>query len=124
MIYLDTHVLIWLFDNDLKLFTPRGIQHIEDHTLRVSPMVRLELQYLYKLGKISTPASEILFSLMRKIGIRECELPFGDVVTEAINLNWTRDPFDRLIVAQSILGSGQLLTKDRHLLENAPNTFW
>jgi len=124
MIYLDTHVLVWLFDNDLKRFTQTGLRQIEDNPLRISPMVRLELHYLHTLEKISTPASEILDFLMRSIGLRECDLPFGDVISEAMRLQWTREPFDRLIVAQSLLGSGQLLTKDRHLLENAPNSFW
>lgn len=124
MIYLDTHVLIWLFDNELKRFTKQGLHQIEENPLRCSPMVRLELQYLHTLEKISAPASEILEFLRRTIGLTECDLPFGDVVTAAMRLHWTRDAFDRLIVAQSLVGSGQLLTKDRHLLENASNSFW
>lgn len=124
MIYLDTHVLIWLFDNDLKRFTRKGLQEIEENPLRFSPMARLELQHLHEIDKISVPAAEILAFLRQAIGLLECPLPFGEVVMAAMKLHWTRDAFDRLIVAQSLTGAARLLTKDRHLLENAPNTFW
>jgi PIN domain nuclease of toxin-antitoxin system len=124
MIYLDTHVLVWLFANDQKQFTPAGLYNIEHESLLVSPMVRLELHYLHEIKKISVAPSEILDFLMRTLGLRECTLPFGDVVAESVHLRWTRDPFDRLIVAQSLVGAGKLLTKDRNLLAHAPNAFW
>lgn len=42
-----------------------------------------------------------------------CDLPFIDVVRRALALSWTRDPFDRLIVAQAAVRQAPLVTKDR-----------
>lgn len=124
MIYLDTHVLVWLYAKNLKAFTPEGLQQIEDQPLRFAPIVRLELHYLHEIKKISVEPGEIIDFLLRSVGLRECTLPYGDIIAESIHLRWTRDPFDRLIVAQSRLASSKLLTKDRNILQHAPNAFW
>ena len=38
------------------------------------------------------------FPWEEKRGLRVCDLPFRDVVAEALKEAWSRDPFDRLIV--------------------------
>lgn len=124
MIYLDTHVLIWLYANNLKPFTASGLHQIENNPLLYAPITRLELHYLHEIQKISTEPGEIIDFLRRSIGLRECALPYADVVVASVQLRWTRDPFDRLIVAQSKLASAKLLTKDRNILQHAENAFW
>ena len=124
MIYLDTHVLVWLYANNLNAFTESGLKHIEDHSLRFAPIIRLELHYLYEIQKITVEPAEIIDGLRRSIGLMECSHLFSDVVAESIHLRWTRDPFDRLIVAQSKIASAKLLTKDRNILHHAENAFW
>jgi PIN domain nuclease of toxin-antitoxin system len=37
------------------------------------------------------------------------------VVTQAMPLSWTRDPFDRLIVATAILHRAPLVTRDERI---------
>jgi PIN domain nuclease of toxin-antitoxin system len=53
-----------------------------------------------------------------------CDLPFDQVVRKASEFSWTRDPFDRLIVAQSVCRNSRLLTKDRGIRKHAPLAFW
>jgi PIN domain nuclease of toxin-antitoxin system len=46
------------------------------------------------------------------IQIEMCPKPFSSVVTKALELKWTRDPFDRLITSQAAIDDSKLLTKD------------
>ena len=46
------------------------------------------------------------------------------LVMEAIAQSWTRDPFDRIIVANAICAESQLLTKDANILGNYKNAVW
>ena len=42
----------------------------------------------------------------------------------SIQQDWTRDTFDRLIVAQAKTRDASLLTKDRTILEHYPHAVW
>ena len=56
MIYADTHVVAWLYAGRPDLIPPRARRLIEDNPLLVSPMVALELEYLFETGRTSEPA--------------------------------------------------------------------
>jgi PIN domain nuclease of toxin-antitoxin system len=87
-------------------------------------MVQQELQYLKEIGRITAESALIIESLNYSIGLEVCQLPFAQIVTEAITQDWTRDPFDRLIIAQSRVRKTPLLTKDRTILEKYTLAFW
>jgi PIN domain nuclease of toxin-antitoxin system len=46
------------------------------------------------------------------------------LVEAATKLDWTRDPFDRMISAQAIVAGAPLLTADRTILANLPLATW
>lgn len=125
MIYLDTHVVVWLHASGERLLSEAGIRRIEAaDEIRISPMVRLELQYLFEIGRVAQPASLVLDALQATLGLRTCDAPFPAVARAAERESWTRDPFDRMIVAQAALREAPLLTKDRTLHEHYDRAFW
>jgi len=124
MIYLDTHVLVWLFAGDTKKLTSEGTKLINENELFISPIIQLELQYLLEIKRVTQPAEIILKDLAKSIGLKTCQKPFENVINESIKQNWTRDPFDRIIVAQAALDKTLLLTKDKTILENYKNSCW
>ncbi len=124
MIYLDTHVAVWLYDARLDSFPARAKQLLEENDLRLSPMAILELQYLHEIKRITVEAPLIVEYLMATINLQICPLPFHRVVIEALDINWTRDPFDRLIVAQTRAGRGRLLTKDNNIHTHTDLAVW
>lgn len=67
-------------------------------------MVVLELEYPYEMERLKTPAAQILEYLESALDLGICLLPFHRLVMEALDMKWTRDPFDRLIVAQARAG--------------------
>lgn len=124
MIYLDTHVVLWLYEGLIKKLPKAASQAIDENDLLISPIVRLELQYLHEIKRSTKPAGTILADLRAQIGVTVCDLPFDQVVRKASEFSWTRDPFDRLIVAQSLCRNSRLLTKDRGIRKYAPLAFW
>ncbi|MFU8780874.1 MAG: type II toxin-antitoxin system VapC family toxin [Kiritimatiellia bacterium] len=124
MIYLDTHVVVWLYAGQIGLLSPMAVERIEAEDLYISPIVQLELAYLREIDRLTVDSALIIESLSQQIGLTFCNLPFASVILESIQQSWTRDPFDRVITAQAIAGNAHLLTKDRHILEHCPLAIW
>lgn len=124
LIFLDTHIVCWLFEARLDLLSKESLAAIENGLLRISPMVSLELQYLHEIGRITQPANNVLTALAGDIDLRISETPFTDIVAKAQNLNWTRDPFDRLIVAETLVVGGLLVTRDEKIRTHASCAVW
>lgn len=124
MIYLDTHVVVWLYAALTDKLSDKATEAIETNQLLISPMVQLELQYLREIDRITANSALIVETLGCSIGLKICDQSFMHTVIEAIDLSWTRDPFDRLIVAQSHARNIPLLTKDKNILKNCALAFW
>jgi PIN domain nuclease of toxin-antitoxin system len=119
MIFLDTHVVVWLYQGRTDLLSKRVGTIIEkEDDIYISPIVLLELQYLFEIGRIIKPAQVVVEALVRDIGLKMAEDGFAEVVEQSLSENWTRDPFDRLIVAQARKNTALLISKDRLILEN------
>jgi len=123
-IYLDTHVVVWLFSGEIEKLSDKAIKIIEESELLISPMVALELEFLYEIGRLNYKSKDILSSLSQSIDLKVCNLSFAKIALEATKHNWTRDPFDRLIVASAICNSSILLSRDRKILDNYNMAVW
>ena len=124
MIFLDTHVVIWLYARLFDKLSSLATKLINDNDLYYSPMVKLELKYLYEIERISEEPNPILNALETEIGLRIREVELGHLVDHSMQFDWTRDPFDRLIVTQSKLEEAFLLTKDETILRNFELARW
>lgn len=117
-LYLDTHIAIFLFMGAKQRLSARALKLIESEEIRISPMVFLELQYLYEIGRLKQPPDKVVGYLEARLDLRQCNIPFPRVAQFAANETWTRDPFDRIIVAQARLGEHRLLSLDEAILQN------
>lgn len=124
VMYLDTHVVAWLYSGETDRLPEVAREAIEKHNLLISPAVVLELRYLYETGRILEDAGPIVERLIATIGLAVVDRGFLHVVQEAVRQDWTRDPFDRLIVAQAIMDKSLLLTKDREMRKHYTLAFW
>ncbi len=97
---------------------------IESEAPFVSPMVELELTYLFEIRRVTEPAAAPLTALRRTIGLDIADAPLADVAGAATGLSWTRDPFDRLISAHAIVANAPLLTADETILQHLPLATW
>ena len=125
IIYIDTQVAVWLAEANLGKISRKAISLIHNGDVRISPMAVIELQYLFEIRRIVVPPSEILLKLNVEIGLTVCDYPFPIIAESALGESWTRDPFDRIIVAHARAnGAAPLLTSDVTIQNNYPNARW
>jgi PIN domain nuclease of toxin-antitoxin system len=124
-VYIDTHIVIWLCEGSAEKLTPAASYAIESSEVEISPMVLVELEYLFEIKRIVKPPMALLDQLQTLIGLRMSDHPFAAVAKAAVFETWTRDPFDRLIVAQARSdGYSGLVTADEKIQQNYSKTIW
>jgi len=124
VIHLDTHVVVWLYQGQIERFPASLRQRLAACRPLVSPMVRLELALLHEIGRLTVSPAEILDALRV---VADLGLAFSDwerVAATAGTLSWTRDPFDRMIVAHALADDLPLVTKDAGILERCGLAVW
>ena len=124
VVYLDTHVVVWLYAGLKEKLTERAASAIEAAQLRVSQMVRLELQYLHEIRRITVGPSVILNNLSASIGIEVSDTDLNGIVGVALKIEWTRDVFDRLLTAEVILVNAGFITADHHIRNHLEQAIW
>jgi PIN domain nuclease of toxin-antitoxin system len=122
--FLDTHAAVALAGGQVEVFGNAAKNLLERSALFISPIVRLELAFLFEIGRLSSPAEEVLGLLVTNCGVTESSEPSRSVVSEALDLTWTRDPFDRWIVATAKLHRAPLITKDEKIHSHYANAIW
>jgi PIN domain nuclease of toxin-antitoxin system len=123
--YLDTNVVVWLAQGDLTRISPKAQDIVEQADLLISPIVLMELEYLYEVQRLKLPSRDVQRKVEHEIGVRVCDLPFPSVANTALDEKWTRDPFDRIIVAQAKAnGFAFLISADEEIAEHYPRTIW
>ena len=124
MIYLDTHVVVRLCAENRIKFSNSVENLIEKYEVSISAIVYLELQYLLEIKRIAAKPEKIISNLASSIGLKICDKNFNTIISKAMSLSWTRDPFDRIIVANAAINNSVLITKDQHILEHYENAKW
>ncbi len=125
LVYLDTHIVVWLYAGLLDKFTPKAKAGIDDNNVVISQFVRLELQYLYEIGRIKVEPDKIIGELASEIDLRISECPLNNIIEKALIINWTRDVFDRLLVAETMREESLLLiTADKKIREKFTQALW
>jgi PIN domain nuclease of toxin-antitoxin system len=122
--FLDTNVVIWLYQAELTKFSDRTLTILEDSDLFISPLVKLELQYLYEIGRTKKTADYVCKTLYKDIGLQIHNLPLTVLIEKSLTENWTRDPFDRLIVSHAHIENASLITKDEKILKHYSKAIW
>jgi PIN domain nuclease of toxin-antitoxin system len=113
VILLDTNALIWLLQRHRRA---RVLER--QPRLQMSPASLLELQLLVEVGRLTLPRDQTISAVVSDPRWRLDEPPAGPWFEIACELAWTRDPFDRLLVAHARLRGWKLATADSMLREH------
>jgi PIN domain nuclease of toxin-antitoxin system len=110
VILLDTNALIWLAQGH-----PRA-RRLSRERLRLylSPATLLELQVLHEVGRVRHLTT--MAAVTRDDRWAVDEPPAAAWFLEAVTVGWTRDPFDRLLVAHARLRGWRLATADANAI--------
>jgi PIN domain nuclease of toxin-antitoxin system len=109
VILLDTNALIWLEQGHARA---RPLDRAT--RLYISPASLLELQFLHDINRIRL--SDGVEAVAHDDRWTIDDVPAVSWFLGAAELSWTRDPFDRLIVAHARLRGWRLATGDERLL--------
>jgi PIN domain nuclease of toxin-antitoxin system len=123
--YFDTNALLWLSEGRLAGLDAKLDALLEKADLRFSPMVLLELEYLHEIKRSRLPARDIQHKVEHELGVSLCDLPFPAIASAALDEKWTRDPFDRMIVANAKAnGFAPLISSDETIRKHYARTVW
>ncbi|MCP3962934.1 MAG: type II toxin-antitoxin system VapC family toxin [bacterium] len=124
---LDTHALLWwLFDDPKLPETPRGLLADPDNEVTVSSASAWEICTKHRIGKL--PAAARLVEDIPGWLKRACftELPITIRHAQKAG-NWPqphRDPFDRMLAAQSVLEDLPIVGRDDALAPFGVQLIW
>lgn len=124
MIFLDTHVVVWLYLDPANLLPVSVQEKIQEEPVAISPAVALELEFLREIKRLAIRPENLIRYLQKEIGMELVDEGFVRIIQSAKSLRWTRDPFDRLIVGQAVASGWGLITKDRQIRKNFAGAFW
>lgn len=124
IVYLDTHVVVWLYAGLVDKLSETAKKAIDESELLVSQMVRLELQYIYEIGRIKVRADTIINTLSKTIGLKISDIAFNQIIEEALKISWTGDVFDRLLVAEAKALKYGFISADRKIQFNFKQSIW
>jgi PIN domain nuclease of toxin-antitoxin system len=111
VILLDTNALIWIDGGHRR---SRSLLQRRD-PLYVSPASILEIQFLHEAGRLRLRSGTVEW-LMDDDRWLVDEPPSSSWFLRAADVTWTRDPFDRLLVAHAQVRRWRLATADSHVL--------
>jgi PIN domain nuclease of toxin-antitoxin system len=112
VILLDTHAAIWIAQRHRRV---RALERFA--RIYLSPASVLEIQFLLDAGRLRLSEGRSASMLAGDDRWRLDEPPAAKWFMTACELDWTRDPFDRLLAAHARLRGWKLATADTLLLE-------
>ena len=114
-ILLDTHAFLW-WDNDLDRLSERARSLCFDpnNTLVLSVVSVWEMQIKHQSGKLTlrAPLAELVFNQQHENGIEILPVTLPHILALDKLPSIHKDPFDRLLIAQSIAESISVLSVD------------
>lgn len=126
-VLLDTHTFLWWIANDPQL-SPRARQIMEDANTEplLSAVSGWEIAIKSRVGKLKLPADLQAF-VAEQLRVNAIQvLPIQ--MTHALHVltlpDHHRDPFDRMLVAQSQLEQLPILTCDPQIAQYAVTVMW
>jgi PIN domain nuclease of toxin-antitoxin system len=122
---LDTHALIWFLDNDPRLPASICTQIETTPTVFVSIASLWEIAIKVNIGKLdlSAPFSTIEPNLIA-LGITPLSITFKDLEIYLSLPLHHRDPFDRILIAQTINHNLSLVSQDNQMDAYSIQRLW
>ena len=123
---MDTQIVIWIAAGRTRKIDAGGHYGPSNPQIwLISPMVLIELRYLFEINRLRKPPLAMIDHLNSTWGLKVSDHSFPAIAQAALLETWTRDPFDRLIVAQARSdGYSGLISSDVRIKQNYSKTIW
>ncbi len=124
---LDTHVFIW-WDSEPAKLSPRVLALCQDreNTLLLSVVSVWEIQVKIQLGKLKLhmPLADIIEAQQETNALEVLPITLDHVLALDALPAHHKDPFDRLLLAQSTVEDVVLVSKDSVFTDYPVNVVW
>ena len=123
-ILLDTHILVWYFEDDTKL-SQKARTLIEDDYNEIYysllSVLEIEIKHAAHPDRLSLNGEKFI-SYCQKLGFMQAPLGVEHVLeiknlNRKVNTPQHRDPFDRLMLCQAIVEDMKFMTHDERIAE-------
>ncbi len=124
---LDTHTFLWWLDGSPRLSAAAREAVADDaNAVYVSAVTGWEIAIKASLGRLTLPGdpATAVLSQMDLNGMRDLPVRMEHALRVATLPHRHADPFDRLLVAQSMIEGLTIVTADSHLLAYNVPTLW
>lgn len=124
---LDTHVFMWWMMNDKKLSQhAKNLINNADNTCYVSTISAWEMTIKVAIGKLNLakPAAELFKEQMQLNGFKQLDIALSHIEIVANLPMHHRDPFDRLLIAQTQAEKLTLISADTTLGQYEIERIW
>jgi PIN domain nuclease of toxin-antitoxin system len=126
-VLLDTHTFIWWDSEPLRL-SPQALNMCQnpENALLVSVASLWEMQIKLQMGKLKlhTPLAELVSGQQQVNKIEIIDVKLEHILALGELPPHHRDPFDRLLIAQSNIEEAILLSKDPIFAEYPVKVMW
>ncbi len=124
---LDTHTFLWWIDNDTRLSkTAREVIVNPDNEIVISVISTWEIIIKYSLGKIELSESpkDYIEEMLAVNEFTVLPIKLAHTFKIAELPNHHKDPFDRLLIAQSQIEQIPIVTLDKQIIKYPVQTIW
>ncbi len=123
---LDTHVFLWLQTTPARVGAIVDTLALDTTELLLSPASSWEIAIKWSLGKLPLPEPPAAYvpEAMRIARVRSLAITHSHTLAVADLPDHHRDPFDRVLIAQSMVESIRLVTADPLMRRYDANLLW
>lgn len=115
MIFIDTHIAVWLLQAKTQKISKSTLTILNERDIYLPHFAMLELEYLYAIKRTKLDANTSFNLLSESIGLKVSIIEAEQLIKESITLKETRDVFDRMIVSEAQFFKAELVTTDKKI---------
>ena len=123
---LDTHAFIWFIEGDNQL-SDQARKSIERNdvisSISIASLWEISIKISLKKLELKTPFTDISKQILKN-GFQILPITFEDTLTLTGLPFYHRDPFDRIIISQSVTNKLSIISKDKNFIEYGVTLIW
>jgi PIN domain nuclease of toxin-antitoxin system len=124
---LDTHTLLWILWRDPRISSHQVERLVEGNDeIFISAVSAYEIVYKHRIGKLSQVDQLVqsFDTLTRVFSYKPLSISIDHSHLAARLVGEHKDPFDRMLAAQSIIEGMPVMTMDRQIAELGARVVW
>jgi len=124
---IDTHIFLWMNGQSAKLSESfKALSRSDEHDFYLSVASAWEIQIKHQLGKLTLPLpiEDLIAKNQQESNVQLLPIELSHISNLAQLPPHHKDPFDRLIISQAMLGGMAIVTADHAFADYSVPVVW